>query len=65
MAYSMILLDFQWTKEHSVAQPHDMLESLDTSAIAHPEGLSMAFRLYFQPKLFRMIFEGNQLLFPT
>ena len=39
---------FYWTvtKEHSIARPPDML---DTSAIAHSDGLSMAFMLYLQP----------------
>ena len=35
------------TKENGISQPPDML---NTSAIAHSKGLSMAFMLYFQPK---------------
>ena len=34
------------TKENGISQPPDML---NTSAIAHSKGLSMAFMLYFQP----------------
>ena len=34
------------TKEHSIAQPPDIL---DTFAIAHFDRLSMAFMLYLQP----------------
>ena len=35
------------TKENDISQPPDML---NTSAIAHSKGLSMAFMLYFQQK---------------
>ena len=50
------------TKENGISQPPDML---NISAIAHSKGLSMAFMLYFQPKLQKDFFKVIYYFFST